>query len=127
MKKEIKKVKPLNKKSGSKGTGKIPPFPVNPPSEDIYRNSIEEEDVDPEDTTKTKALNEDDQTVRGKRKRKETNNEKDFKDDVSGDDLDVPGSESDDGERMNGEEDEENDYYSLGGDDHNDLEEDRGD
>lgn len=38
--------------------------------------------------------------------------------------LDVPGAELDDaGERI-GEEDEENNYYSLGGDAHNDLEED---
>ncbi len=39
--------------------------------------------------------------------------------------LDVPGGELDDADEMVGEEDEENNYYSLGGDDHNDLEEDR--
>ncbi len=43
-----------------------------------------------------------------------------------GEDLDVPGSELDDSDEQIGEEDEENNYYSLGGDDHNDLEEDRG-
>jgi hypothetical protein len=32
----------------------------------------------------------------------------------------------DERENTNGNEDEENDYYSLGGDDHNDLDEDRG-
>lgn len=37
--------------------------------------------------------------------------------------LDVPGSEADDQDEELGEEDEENNYYSLGGDDHNDLEE----
>ena len=37
--------------------------------------------------------------------------------------LDVPGAELDDAEEVNGEEDEENNYYSLGGDDHNDLDE----
>ena len=58
MKKEIKKVKPVTKKSSSKGSDTIPPYPVNPESEDIYRNSIEEQDVDPEDTTKTKRRNE---------------------------------------------------------------------
>jgi hypothetical protein len=42
-----------------------------------------------------------------------------------GDDLDVPGSELDDADEKIGEEDEENNYYSLGGDDHNDLEEDK--
>jgi len=37
--------------------------------------------------------------------------------------LDVPGAELDDAEEVNGEEDEENNYYSLGGDDHNNLDE----
>jgi len=40
--------------------------------------------------------------------------------------LDVPGADLDDAEELIGEEDEENNYYSLGGDDHNDLEEDQG-
>jgi hypothetical protein len=39
--------------------------------------------------------------------------------------LDVPGSELDDANEEIGEEDEENNYYSLGGDDHNDLDEDK--
>ena len=38
--------------------------------------------------------------------------------------LDVPGSELDDEQEDIGSEDEENNYYSLGGDNHNDLEED---
>ncbi len=110
----------------------VPPYPVNPPEEDIYNKSTEETELDPEDTSKTKTPNEDDgdlnPTTRGLQKRKKAgkNNEKDFKDDVSGDDLDVPGSEFDEGEEKNGNEDEENDYYSLGGDAHNDLDEDRG-
>jgi hypothetical protein len=41
------------------------------------------------------------------------------------DDLDVPGSELDDASEAIGEEDEENNYYSLGGDGHNDLDEDQ--
>ena len=40
------------------------------------------------------------------------------------DDLDIPGAESDDANETIGEEDEENNYYSLGGDRHEDLEED---
>jgi hypothetical protein len=44
-----------------------------------------------------------------------------------GDDLDVPGSDLDDADEAIGEEDEENNYYSLGGDDHQDLEEDNED
>ena len=47
--------------------------------------------------------------------------------DKEGDDLDVPGSELDDADEAIGEEDEENNYYSIGGDDHQDLEEDNED
>jgi len=39
-------------------------------------------------------------------------------------DLDIPGSELDDANEEIGEEDEENNYYSLGGDQHENLEED---
>lgn len=39
--------------------------------------------------------------------------------------LDVPGSELDDDSEAIGGEDEENNYYSLGGDGHNDLDEDK--
>ena len=42
-------------------------------------------------------------------------------------DLDVPGSELDDEEEKIGSEDEENNSYSIGGDMHNDLEENQGD
>ena len=42
-----------------------------------------------------------------------------------GDGLDIPGAELDDANEEIGEEDEENNYYSLGGDNHEDLEEDR--
>jgi hypothetical protein len=137
MKKPIKKEKPLNKQSGDK----LPPYPVNPASEDIYRKSVEEQDVDPEDVTKTKSRNETEKIVNTdaddfdagtgakepvRKKRTGKRNEKDFEDDVSGGDLDVPGTEAADREEMNGNEDEENDYYSLGGDDHLDLDEHRG-
>jgi len=42
----------------------------------------------------------------------------------TGADLDVPGSEEDDADEDRGEEDEENNYYSLGGDNHENLDED---
>ncbi|HYF29837.1 MAG TPA: hypothetical protein VD993_01845 [Chitinophagaceae bacterium] len=45
---------------------------------------------------------------------------------VTGDDLDIPGADLDNTNEAIGEEDEENNYYSLGGDRHEDLEEDRG-
>jgi hypothetical protein len=44
----------------------------------------------------------------------------------TGEDLDVPGAELDNADEQIGEEDEENNYYSLGGDDHDDLEEGKG-
>ena len=46
-------------------------------------------------------------------------------DKTPGEDLDIPGAELDDVNEEIGEEDEENNYYSLGGDDHDDLEEDK--
>jgi len=45
--------------------------------------------------------------------------------DMTAEDLDVPGSELDDAEENIGEEDEENNPYSIGGDRHEDLEENR--
>lgn len=45
-------------------------------------------------------------------------------DEVEEDDLDIPGAELDDPDEAIGEEDEENNYYSLGGDRHESLEED---
>jgi hypothetical protein len=91
-------------------------YPVYPESEDIYSKCREERELDPEDISKSKESPE----------KKIKSNEKDFNDDVSGSDLDVPGSELDDNQEIIGNEDEENNYYSLGGDDHNDLEEDKG-
>jgi hypothetical protein len=45
--------------------------------------------------------------------------------DFAGTDLDIPGSELDDASEELGSEDEENNNYSLGGDNHEDLEEPR--
>ena len=41
---------------------------------------------------------------------------------LTGEDLDVPGAELDDANEEIGAEDEENNYYSLGGDNHHNLE-----
>lgn len=48
----------------------------------------------------------------GLSKRKGSLNEKDFKDDMSGDDIDITGSELDDQQESVGSEEEENNYYS---------------
>lgn len=92
----------------------FPGYPTYPSNEDIYAQWKEEKEINPEDVV-VKKENE----VVG------TNNVKDFSDNVSGDDLDVPGSELDDLQEEIGSEDEENNYYSIGGDNHDDLEENR--
>ncbi|MCX6317271.1 MAG: hypothetical protein NTW29_08265 [Bacteroidetes bacterium] len=91
-------------------------YPVYPISEDIYNRS-QETDTDPED------LNEVKKPIKGNITSK--NNEMDFKDDETGGDLDVPGSELDDKQEDTGSEDEENNSYSIGGDNHNNLEEEK--
>jgi hypothetical protein len=94
----------------------FPGYPSTPPSDDIYNQEKKESNISPDDISKNKTTNQ----------KTGTKNEKDFEDDMSGDDLDVPGSELDDQQEEIGSEDEENNYYSLGGDNHNDLEEDNG-
>lgn len=86
-----------------------------PSSEDMYRQGVKEAGVDPEDISRNKTT-EDIPYMK---------NEIDFREGIIGGDLDVPGAELDDQQENVGSEDEENNYYSLGGDNHNDLEEDR--
>ena len=97
-------------KSAKKNTGKSKedekfPLPVYDKKDDIYNNE-KEVPLDEEGNPENK--------IQGKY------------DKGPGDDLDIPGAELDDADEAIGEEDEENNYYSLGGDDHNDLEEDNG-
>lgn len=73
-----------------------------PPAEDIYNQAEEEHEIDPDDLSKLKAPNQ---------KPDRKLNEKNFEEAVSGSDLDIPGSETDE-EKINGEEDEENEGYS---------------
>lgn len=105
-------MKNKNNKAPLKDSG----YPLYPASDDIYNQEKEVRNLNPEDLSKNKAPNEKPGSM----------NEKDFEDDMSGDDLDVPGSELDDQQEIIGSEDEENNYYSLGGDAHNDLDEDKG-
>lgn len=100
------------KKVSKKATESSPeekkfPLPVYPDNEDIYKKEKEVGfDEDETELTRNK--------INAKIKKE-------------GDDLDVPGSELDDADEAIGEEDEENNYYSVGGDDHQDLEEDNED
>jgi hypothetical protein len=104
------------KKSSSSGAdeAEFPDYPPYPGSEDIY-NQFKEEDIDPDLNVK-ESLNKP-----GKM------NEKDFEEDMTGEDLDIPGAELDDNQEEIGSEDEENNYYSLGGDNHENLSENKGD
>ncbi len=100
------------------GTEPIKTLPINlnyPPSEDIYNQGDKIMNLNPDDLSENKALNEEEGSL----------NEKTFEDDMAGSDLDVPGSELDDQQENIGSEDEENNYYSLGGDNHNDLDQDK--
>jgi len=116
MKKNSDNTNLRSRKAGNEEKNNLQGYPLYPASEDIYSNSQEEKDINPEDISKIKESND----------KVGTSNEKDFNNDVSGSDLDIPGSELDDQQENIGSEDEENNYYSLGGDDHNDLDEDKG-
>lgn len=106
----------ISKNKTIENPNKIYPANLNyPASEDIF-NAGKETDLDPEDISKTK-----EDIDYGKF------NEKTFSQDKSGGDLDIPGSELDDQQENIGSEDEENNGYSIGGDNHNDLEEDNPD
>ncbi|AEI50801.1 hypothetical protein [Runella slithyformis] len=104
--------KPSNREQDNQ-PDEFPGYPMYPPSEDIYSRGIKEDDIDPDNPATLKEPNEE----------ADTRNEKDFNNDVSGADLDIPGAELDDDAEAIGSEDEENNYYSLGGDNHIDLEE----
>lgn len=116
MKKREKSLENYKEKSTDKKDD-LPGYPLYPASEDIYSKGKEELDINPEDISEKKVKNEEPDAM----------NEKDFKGDQSGSDLDIPGTELDDKQENVGSEDEENNHYSLGGDNHTDLEENKGD
>lgn len=73
-----------------------------PPMDDIYNRNKKEVDVNPEDISNKKTI----ENSIGKM------NKESFEDAKTGVDLDVPGSELDDIQENIGSEDEENNYYS---------------
>lgn len=93
----------------SKRDEDLPGYPEYSEDEDIYLRGKEEKDIDPENILGRKKIISYSKFF--------TDNE----DDESGSDLDVPGSELDDDLEMIGDEDEENNYYSLS-DNNDDLE-----
>ena len=115
MKKKINKSNPSESQADKKQKNDLPGYPLYPDSEDIYENFKEEEAINPEDISKTKTPNSTNALRR-----------KDLDNKSAENDLDIPGSELDDLQEDIGSEDEENNYYSLGGERHEDLEEDKG-
>jgi hypothetical protein len=111
MKKRSDKVNLSDNQKGNKEGKGLPGYPIYPDDEDIYKN-FQEEDINPEDISRTKEPNSNNAFRR-----------KDLDNEYSENDLDIPGAELDDLQEDIGSEDEENNYYSLGGDDHLDLEE----
>ncbi len=76
--------------------------------DDIYNKANNEVNIDPENTSSNKITN-----------------EYELDDNDLGNGIDVPGAELDDAQEKIGAEDEENNYYSLGLDNHNELGENR--
>jgi len=85
----------------------FPGYPQHPSSEDVYNEHLVDSSDDPKNP---QALNPSNEPVSSPDKH----------------DLDIPGAELDDASEAIGEEDEENNYYSIGGDNHDDLEENQG-
>ncbi len=97
--KTMNKKKAGEDKSGEARAEETPGYPEHPPEEDIYR---QEEEV----------------PFREGRDRKGARNPGEVPEQDLDEGLDVPGAELDDANESIGEEDEENNYYSLGGDNH---------
>ncbi len=115
MKEKSNKLNPAESQADNSENNNLLGYPIYPDSEDIYNNFQEEEEINPEETSKTKEPNSTNALRR-----------KNLDDEFGENDFDIPGSELDDLQEDTGNEDEENNYYSLGGDDHLDLEEDQG-
>lgn len=99
--------------AGQENDNSLPASLQYPPEEDIYIKSKKAENINPDDNS----------VITAGPDKADAMNEKDFEEDFSGNDLDIPGAELDDNNEEIGEEDEENNHYSLGGDNHENLEE----
>ncbi len=104
----MKEVKSKKKKDSEE----LPGYKPYPDSEDIYAKD-KETDIDPEKLAEKTGAAVEDESLK-----KQAG--------ILSGGLDVPGAELDDEAESKGAEDEENNYYSIGGDNHVDLEEDKG-
>ncbi len=107
--KDLSKKNDSQKPSEVNADGALPGYPAYPKSQDVYNKFKEESDIDPENPPKLKESAEYSDN--------EMPEEKDFFTNSLGSDLDVPGSELDDEAEDIGNEDEENNFYSLGDND----------
>ena len=102
-------------------------YPHYPANEDIYSQLVEAQDIDPEDVTRKKSTDIPQYVDADDSKDLVDTEAEELTSEHMGSELDIPGAELDDESESIGNEDEENNYYSLGGDNHNNLEEDQGD
>ena len=98
----------------------LPGYPLYPDSDDIYKKSEKAGVVNPNDIDNLTPLTENDRLEHIVEREKDPNH------DALGYPLDIPGSDLDDRQEAIGSEDEENNYYSIGGDNHDNLEENKG-
>lgn len=84
-------------------------YPTYPSEEDIFEKFDEASEIDPDDINKLK------KEVDTNEFRQEAIDKIVKSGQLRPDELDVPGSELDDNDEEIGNEDEENNYYSLGG------------
>jgi hypothetical protein len=117
MKEKAEKRNLSDKQTGNEDEDNLHGYPSYPEGEDIYIKYQERKDVNPEGLSNVRGLNENDKSLASKEINSESN--------ATGSDLDIPGSELDDAQENVGSEDEENNYYSIGGDDHDNLDEDK--
>ena len=115
--KKVLKTNPPDHKPNNYEKDTLQGYQFYPESEDIYNRFREEKNMDPEDISRLKEPGKSDNAL--------TNIGVESNDYVFGSNLDVPGSELDDEQENVGNEDEENNYYSIGGDNHNNLDEDK--
>ena len=118
MQKEKDKSDTQEPRSEKKGENASKGYPLYPEDEDIFNKYQEEKDIDPSVISKTDESKGEEEII--------VISENEVANEGSGESMDVPGEELDDDQENVGSEDEENNYYSIGGDDHTDLDEDQG-
>ena len=103
------------RQSGDEEMNKTEGYPLYPEIEDIYRKCHEEKNLDPDTISQIEnSANPEEYII---------SEETDFNSALIGNHADAYDLVLVDYQDNNGNEDEENNYFSLGGDDHEDLEE----